>query len=201
MHISKCNKTQTTLKDSIILSDTDSAVSKIYYMDATVGQSSVQHDGNMIKVNGSVETVIVYADAENTLCRIRHTSPFETELSADAGSADGVINVDVACVNYGYMLASSREIQTRTIISAEGKLTDFEDISLITDFSLDTNSPIKKSSQPSIVVYYPDSNSDIWDIAKKYNTTCEEIIKVNSLDSSLLKAGDKPILIPKRQIN
>ena len=201
MHISKCNKTQTTLKDSIILSSADPAVSKIYYMDAMVGHSSVQNDGSVVKVSGSVETVVVYADEEKNLCRIHHNTPFETELTADTEGAYSMVNVEVACVNYGYMLASSREIQIRAIINAEGKLTDLEDISLITDFALDADSPIDKASQPSIVVYYPDSNSDIWDIAKKYNTTCEEIIKLNSLDSYSLKSGDKPILIPKRQIN
>ena len=37
------------------------------------------------------------------------------------------------------------------------------------DFSEDKESPIDKSSQPSITVCYPSENSTLWDYAQKYN--------------------------------
>lgn len=201
IRISKANGIQTTVKDSIVLSDTEPSVSKIHFMDSSVSHVSAHGESSAIKLSGAVENVIIYSDENGNLYRLRHTTPFETELVCDSDITDGDVMADISCLNYGYILASSREIQTRVILRADGQFIDFDEINLITDFKLDTKSPIQKTSQPSIIVFYPDADTDIWDIAKKYNTTCEEIIRVNSLDDSSSLSPDKPILIPKRQIS
>ena len=50
---------------------------------------------------------------------------------------------------------------------------------------------------PSFVIYYPTQKMPIWDVAKRFNSSKEEIIKTNSLTDTDFLPNDKPILIPK----
>ncbi len=49
-----------------------------------------------------------------------------------------------------------------------------------------------------ITVYYPGENDNLWDVAKKYRSTCSDIKSINSLKSDSLE-GIKVILLPKKK--
>ncbi|MBE7051265.1 MAG: DUF3794 domain-containing protein [Ruminococcaceae bacterium] len=199
LHIEKCNPFETTVKDTISLSNSDAQISKIHYMDAMVSCLSVNKDETCINLKGNVENVVIYTDEENCLNRKKHTTPFEMQIPCLSKDLNSSIDAFVSLVSHSFALASSREIQTRVVVKANAKLTLMEEVNIITDFSVDQTTPIRKNSQAGIVVFYPTKGTDIWAVAKKYNTTCEEIIKINSLDPSCSTLGDKPVLIPKRQ--
>ncbi len=199
LHIEKCPSQETTIKDNITLSAAEPPICKIHYMDALISSTSAKKERDSIRLEGNVENIVIYSDEEQNLNRIRHTTPFNIELECKSICDDAIIDADISCANHSFALASGREIQTRVTIKANVKLTCLENVTLITDFNVDTSTPINKNSQAGIVVFYPSKGTDIWSVAKKYNTTCEEIIKINSLDASSTTLGDKPILIPKRQ--
>ncbi len=201
MHVSKCEKANFTLKDTVTISDTEPSISKIYYMDTFVSAVNIKKENDSVIVSGKTENIIVYADENGNLNRIRNSTPFESEILSVDNSENANINIDVTCTNSSYALTSSKEIQVRTVLSTDTRLVSLTNADFITDFSVDDTKPKEDSMQPSIVVYYPDKNDDIWDIAKKYNTKAEDIIEINSLDPSLSTLSDKPILIPKRSVN
>ncbi len=199
LHIEKCSTQEATVKDSITISGNEPGICKIHYMDALISSLSAKKERGSVHLEGNVENVIIYSDEEQNLNRIRHTTPFNIELECKTLCDDAIVDADLSPSSCSFALASSKEIQTRAVIKANVELTCLEDITLLTDFNIDTSTPIKKDSQAGIVVFYPSSGTDIWSVAKKYNTTCEEIIKINSLDASCTTLDDKPILIPKRQ--
>jgi LysM repeat protein len=45
------------------------------------------------------------------------------------------------------------------------------------------------------VIYFADSGEKIWDIARKYNSSVEEIMRINELTENLL-TNSKTLLIP-----
>ena len=49
-----------------------------------------------------------------------------------------------------------------------------------------------------IIIYYPDKNDTLWQIAKRYKSTCKDIISTNSLSSESLE-GLKVLLLPKKK--
>jgi len=42
------------------------------------------------------------------------------------------------------------------------------------------------------------NNDDIWDIAKRYHTTEEEILSVNRLEGNVMLTSGQQLIIPKR---
>ena len=53
-------------------------------------------------------------------------------------------------------------------------------------------------SRSSVIVYYPNKDDTLWNIAKKYKTTCKDIISANYLTSDSLD-GIKVLLLPKKK--
>lgn len=51
------------------------------------------------------------------------------------------------------------------------------------------------NSDESLTTYIVKSGDSLWSIAQKYNTTVDDIIKVNNLKSTLLSIG-QTLLIP-----
>ena len=55
----------------------------------------------------------------------------------------------------------------------------------------------KLESMPGITVYMVKQGDTLWDIAKKFYTTMEEIISMNSLENDQLTLG-QPLLLVKK---
>ena len=58
----------------------------------------------------------------------------------------------------------------------------------------------KLEKAPGIIGYVVKEGDELWDLAKRYNTTVEGITEVNELPSEELKPGDK-ILIFKENMS
>ena len=55
----------------------------------------------------------------------------------------------------------------------------------------------KISSMPGITVYMVKQGDTLWDIAKKFYTTMEEIISMNDLEDDQVSSGQPLILVKK----
>ena len=57
-----------------------------------------------------------------------------------------------------------------------------------------------KKQNASVTIYVLGKDETLWSLAKKFNTTVDELIKINSIeDSEELNEGDK-LIIPGRAI-
>ena len=68
----------------------------------------------------------------------------------------------------------------------------------ITNIVLDEEKKIDKSTQSGITVYFVQSGDELWDIAKRYHTTSEDILGTNKLESDVTLGVGQQLLIPKR---
>lgn len=69
---------------------------------------------------------------------------------------------------------------------------------LLVDLEFDEKNKIDKTNKPSVVVYIVKEGDTLWKIAKKYNTTVEEIMSLNNLTSDEISPG-KRLIIAKRK--
>ena len=53
--------------------------------------------------------------------------------------------------------------------------------------------PKKREDEASLTIYYADAGEDVWDIAKKYNTSPEKIAEENGMDDS--EIGSRMMLL------
>lgn len=198
--INKLGDMQISVKDIIDINKSGSEMGRVYYMNVYPSCTKTEYNDANVTIGGEVQTTLVYSDENGELCSISKAVPYETTIPVDRAYPDASFDVCVYPVSYGYVLGSGREIQTRTVLRVCADMIVGEEVSFIEDFKEDKNSPVDKSSQPSIIVCYPSEGADLWDYACKYNTTCEEIASVNNIDKDTRLTSGKAILIPKRQI-
>ena len=60
--------------------------------------------------------------------------------------------------------------------------------------TLYSDRPITIKNNSNIVLYYPSKGDDLWNIAKRYNTTVEKITSANGISGDIKEAG--VIIIP-----
>ena len=63
---------------------------------------------------------------------------------------------------------------------------------------LDEETPLKKENQSGITIYFSDEGEKLWDVAKRYRTTTDEIARINSIDENILLKKNQKLIIPKR---
>lgn len=68
-------------------------------------------------------------------------------------------------------------------------------ISLITDMKVDSDKIIARKNRHAMTVYFTSEDECVWDIARTYNASVQEIMSINSLESDCLKQGSM-ILVP-----
>ena len=69
------------------------------------------------------------------------------------------------------------------------------DLSLVSEMTVDPNEAITRKSKGAMTIYFPSNNECVWDIARIYNASVEEIMRINELESENLTAG-RMILVP-----
>ena len=162
--------------------------------------TGIHAENSSLKVSGNTDVVIIYSNGDGELYSIKKSIPFETDIAHDKSIPNEIFDASICAVNYGYILGSSNEVQVRIALKVCVDAISLDNVSLITEFQEDKNSPLDKTMQPSITVCYPDKSMSLWDYAVKYNTTCEEIASVNNIDAQKDLSLDKPLIIPKRQV-
>ena len=66
---------------------------------------------------------------------------------------------------------------------------------LITDIQIDESKSNDRASKCAMTIYFTGENECVWDIAKQYNASVDEIMKINELSEECMPEG-KMILIP-----
>lgn len=194
LSVCKSSKSQTTVKDNISVSGT--SVAKLHYMCSYASCNCVNADNNRVKTEGTLFTTVIFSDEEGALHSVDKVTPFDMDIPSENCSEGCFATADLNVINCGYILSSSTEIQIRAVIKGEAFISSTCTCTAICEFSVDENNPISKNDRPGIVIYYPKKGDTLWDIAKLYSTTCDELTDTNSLESGELQCN-KPILIPK----
>lgn len=95
----------------------------------------------------------------------------------------------------GYTITSSNNVELRIELGINAAIYEKRDMSLICDINLDESLPVERKSKAALTVYFPTENECVWDIARNYNASIDEIMRINQLEDDKLMEG-KMILIP-----
>ena len=101
--------------------------------------------------------------------------------------------IEVSSCNYTIISDTSLEIRADLNITAG--VYEKNDVSLISEMTLDEEKPISANRKGAMTIYFLKNDECVWDIARIYNASVEEIMRINELDSEKLAAGSM-ILVP-----
>jgi len=131
--------------------------------------------------NGAIECSTKESEISHSECAIDDVVPNDctivvTNINKRYNQDDGTLNlhIDVSCdIN----LVSKKEVEVIDVVN------------------MDTEQEKEYEKNSALTIYYADRGENLWEIAKKYNTCIDEILKQNNIETENLKERTM-ILIP-----
>ena len=123
--------------------------------------------------------------------------PFSHVVEARGITEDSVYYFHTDLEQLSTSMVDSNEIEVRAAVSLNVLVIQCREekiIESVEEQPLDTE---KIRSMPGITVYMVKQGDTLWDIAKKFYTTMEEIISMNSLENARVTLG-QPLLLVKK---
>ncbi len=102
-------------------------------------------------------------------------------------------DIDISSLNFTILTANCLEI--RAELNVSGAIYEKTDIELLCDMTVDTEKPSCSHKKGGMVICFTGEEGCVWDVARKYNASIEEIMSINGLETEDL-CGKKMILVP-----
>lgn len=170
---------------------------EIYAIEANPIIIDNQYVEDKIMVEGILTLNIYYLDdIKDEIMTLKEEVPFKSYITTEGLNKDIIINTETNLedLNYnlrGDTLSINGTLKNHIFINRERKINIVSEIE-------ETEVLIDKKNRPSIIIYMVQRDDILWDIAKRYNTTVDEIIESNNIISpSNLMPGEK-IIIEKK---
>ncbi len=171
------------------------AWAKIEYVSAHPGPVVVSLSPEGTVLNSAIIVSVIYTDQEGNISSTQKKFEVQQEYSSENKASQLYACQELA----GDIFSSVTESNVEIRIPIDIIVTNMNDVSYeyISSIDYDEKKNFDRSDIPSVVVVRVGSTFDIWELAKKYSSSEDLILKVNNLDSAAaINTGDV-ILIPK----
>ena len=193
------NEAKVRIADMVSMESNQEKILQICSCTAKVTIDRATAEENGILFEGIVTVHILYLTAEDNF-PVAHTQvmlPFEQLVEVTGMQKDTwfdyAANIDMVTVN----LLDSSEFEVKTafrIAVLAFSENCFEKIAAIEAQPLDME---ELAAQPGLVGYIVQEKEELWDIAKRYHTTMDEIASTNNLKLANVRPGTKLIIVKK----
>lgn len=170
-------------------------VSKVHSFMCTDLTSGFSVFDNKYSVSGEVTTEIIYEDINGEICFAQRNIPYEYSRSAPENNGILTCNPNCDISARSYVINNDSQLDVRIEINVRGFIF-CEKENLVTTELLVNKDRIKNTDTASLTIYFADKGEALWDIAEKYNTTVDKILRENKISDTFVKEKCK-LLIPK----
>ena len=170
-------------------------ISSVVDMWCTVQSSTARFEGENMVICGTVIAGMIICDVNSNAIYAEKPIDFEYRypLKCTLNSPHADPQIEVLSCGFTITGASVLEIMLDLCINAA--VYEKRNVTLISDVEVKENIPVERKRKGALTIYFPNNNECVWDIARIYNASVEEIMRINELDSEKLTAG-RMILVP-----
>lgn len=166
---------------------------KLYAFSVSAPESRSRAEGDRIIISGKVPVNLIVIDAEGVPVLCEREAEFDFSKSVD--NADSVCcSPQVSLGGCSANITSDGKVDFKAELFINATVTKNVKEKVLTSLNIE-ESKGKKDKKPSVVIYFCSGGESVWDIARKYNTTVEEIMQENELSADYLE-NKKMLLIP-----
>lgn len=173
----------------------NTGVSKVLSLTCPEISSSFVLMENSACINGEVTAEIIYEDSKGEICFAHRMIPYEYRKSVENDGAILTCKPDCTISAYSFIITDGNTLDVRIEINVNGFIFCENEKLIITDLEVDTNRP-KTTKTASLTIYFCEKDEQLWNIAERYNTTVDAIMRENKMTESIVKEKCK-LLIPK----
>lgn len=191
------NTSEAIIKDGIQLKENNLKPEQIISTNATVILTDKEVKKDKVEVEGIIKVDILYKTTEEDkyLSDIKAEIPFSTMIDI-LGADEGMKSIVRSSLENIEAFLESNSISIKATIALSAKVLYELQKEFISDVIEEEGEKPEKNA--SITIYVVGEGDTLWELAKKYNTTIDELVKINLIeDSDYIEAGSK-LIIPGR---
>ena len=160
-----------------------------------IDEQEIVADG--IALEGAIELDILYVteNDERPLAVVKGTIPFTHTIEIRGIKPKDDYELQSTINQISVMMLDSQEIEAKIILNLCAFVFTHGNQQIITQIQEKPLDMERLQAMPGLVGFIVDKEGTLWDIAKKYNTTVENIMQLNQLDSDRVKPGDRLLLL------
>lgn len=165
------------------------ANNKIYDVEITPIINNINVLNKRIVYEGEVSLNFIYSSNMTTgIDTKKYTLPFNFEAESESIHPGKRILTQTECIGDNFVILSDGTIDCKLNIVFQINMSDSTNINIIDEVKIAEN---RNYLNYSIIVYIVKSGDTLWNIAKRYKTTVENIMELNCLENDKLNIGDK----------
>lgn len=189
------NRSQIIIKDSVDLSECNPEVAEIFNVLCSYNISDKRIEDDRVIVDGSIENSILYLanNEDQPVYCYKKEIPFSHEI--DIKGVNNAMNADVSMEveHCNYSMISSNQVEIRAVLGVGTKVEAKKVLPVINKANEGAVDEKKLQNMPSIIVYIIQPGDNLWEVAKRYGSTVDTLMRINSLT-------EKDVLIPGQHI-
>ena len=187
-------------KETILFEETAPDNETIYSicMKPTVEEILIKDNG--LVVEGAVEVKVIYTTQEATqkLASTTTVIPFTQEVEVTGIEENSIPMVTSKVEDIRILTQGKREVVVEFKICNKIEVYNKQSLYLIENVEIEDIDIEDLKKLPSMIIYTVKKGDTYWNIAKKYNTTLEEIKELNEIDlDAQLYPGQKLMILKK----
>jgi len=194
------NRNQTPVKEVISLGSSAPDMLQIFRVKGQAHMDDVKIIDDKIIVEGAITTDILYvAQSDATpLASYRTVIPYRQVIEAKGATPSMRVNVDISIDHVAFNMLSPRETEARFLLTFNTQVNEEEETSIIGNIEFAEMDPDALNSMASMTVYIVQPDDNLWKIAKRYNTSLDELLAVNDMESpGKITSGQKLLILKK----
>jgi len=148
-----------------------------------------------MSIYGTLISGMIVCDTDGNSVYCEKPIEFEYKYPLNYELASPRCEPQIEILSCGYTITGASSVELRVDISINAAIYEKHDLSLISDVAIDETRLNKRARKGAMTIYFPSNNECVWDIARIYNASVEEIMRINELESENLTGG-RMILVP-----
>ena len=156
-------------------------------------------DGKVV-IDGILMSNIIYQPGENSsdLASLKEDIPFRHSVDVQGAAEDMDCSSRFMVDHVSCTLIAPDEVELRTVMSVQVSVFSSIEKEVMLGVDIKEAEELKDSG---IYIYFVQPGDSLWSVAKKYNTTIDNILKFNDIEEPhILHTGDKLLIYKKLDV-
>lgn len=166
---------------------------KLYAFTVMPPEAKCRFDADKVTVKGRVPVNLIVIDSEGTPVLCEREAEFEYSKVTDS-TENLSFNPYVSLGGCSANLTSDGKVDFKAEVLINGRMMKGCKEKVLTSLAAQEGTD-KKEKKPAVVIYFCSDGESVWDIARKYNTTVEDVMQENDLTTDFIE-NKRMLLIP-----
>lgn len=188
-------------KEAITLEEELGESPEIFSVAVKPNVEEKNYQDGLLTVSGMLEIKILYlckSEDVNEIQTIINIVPFEQELEVVNTKDKVMIDPTITAKDINVYAQTKREVVIEYLLDCMAEVYEAATLNVLEEIDIEDMSKEEIDAYPSMTVYQVKKGDNLWNLAKRYNTTVKDIQDLNDIDvPENLREGQKIIILKK----